>query len=1383
MGYDAFAPISPARINARIVPAGRVKTSRFNAFVARLQEHCVVPLDAPGKISEQNVDSRLGTVVYDLSPSQEGHPSLEAFPFDLNREPQVVLALADGNEPSVKQEEDFPYNESSAYQTLLLGFERLQGDSSSMSTHFLLVFDAPAKIETTSDKIFLIPPHNDGDGPTKTAMVALTGMVLAQWAELVRDLEASSINSPRLVRRNKQDPLGSGPGPGNSNQSPHAANMRQSTLVTKVAASGEKQATSSKARFQIVLGSFYLQAGRWLDALQELSNGAIAARSSGDYLWHGKALEYLLVCMLMLRWAGIHFEIPQICRPATEKGLLSRSAQITPTTSTPNLIEGSPTPHQEPTAVLQDLAQLVPSLTSTVMTLYTRASSFTQDKLPQTMMSEARIRLANLLAFLYLDNPSLDSSALSSLVLGVGPEQYRTGIRFAIPRTRKSDIARLLIEAATDLQGEISNNDFVYLLTGIVSGLSGLGLDRKQAFYAKELLQKLIPCLVEARKIGAAEMGIHPAAGLSLMSGSTPEMIPNLRRGITSLLDMVGNLYGIPAARDTCGTADVQSDLELIKQRLVEWVFGQSDGDTSLKMESLRLCINVCEALPDLAVSLRFSVQLLQTARRTITLSNHSINETPFISTEEQGRLINSIKRTVNAAPKIGLPDIRADYWDDFLVRGIQLLDAQSTAKLIPHTSQDLALAVGDKHFGNKDPFIYNPFTKEKADTETVPALVAGEVAHFGVCFQNPFDFDVEIDNISLLTEGCAFEAQSNSIVLGRFRTQNFVLSGIPQSSGSLRVLGCRATVRNCNERSFYIFSKEWQPPKPTKFKRSGRMIGAPTNDTQQPESTPSSIDLKSINGFLQPDVLSITVIQPQPYITVVSTNLAQPSLMLLEGEKKEFQITLQNDSKTATADLLLFTFEDQVTTQLQTALENRELGPAELYEVQFQLVTNPSVRWKNVTEDGEQQIPVNSQRTFTFEAFGNPGLTSAVVHINYAQLGVPLSEVKEKFYTRQISFVVAITVNASVDIHRFNLLPLSDSFAWSQDHAHLSIGDTAELQRGALHGDRTQEVDNQFDSQLSNLRLYGRNGAVCLGVVDFRNVWPHPISISVVVGKCAANQDEKTSQVRQHTTSEILQPGHVSRLVLVLPKIFIPEPSAPIPAIGNQRQFILSASKPSMEAESAYREAFWYREELLKYIHGSWKELDTGRNGIIDFRKALRLNARMIDCVRVDDVEIDFLVKPFHDESSNINDEDENCIQQVGKSQFILHTETFASLVIRIHNRTKQRLKLLLRLQPSLRNQPHNIALDLSKRLAWSGVLQRALRPALEPGEVREAELGITALVEGYFEIGATVEEIQGRRPNAKSKVENSASTERRIWQAREPCLIDAMEAKIADR
>ena len=72
---------------------------------------------------------------------------------------------------------------------------------------------------------------------------------------------------------------------------------------------GERERNKGKGRIGITIGAMYLLAGRWPDSVRELVHNAAVARNSSDYLWHAKALDLVLVCLLMYAWAGMDFRV------------------------------------------------------------------------------------------------------------------------------------------------------------------------------------------------------------------------------------------------------------------------------------------------------------------------------------------------------------------------------------------------------------------------------------------------------------------------------------------------------------------------------------------------------------------------------------------------------------------------------------------------------------------------------------------------------------------------------------------------------------------------------------------------------------------------------------------------------------------------------------------------------------------------------------------------------------------------------------------------------------------------------------------------------------------------------------------------------------------
>ena len=71
----------------------------------------------------------------------------------------------------------------------------------------------------------------------------------------------------------------------------------------------ERARNKGKGRVGLVIGTAFLLAGRWEDAIRELIESASAAKANSDHLWHAKALENILVGLIMLAWTGLDFQV------------------------------------------------------------------------------------------------------------------------------------------------------------------------------------------------------------------------------------------------------------------------------------------------------------------------------------------------------------------------------------------------------------------------------------------------------------------------------------------------------------------------------------------------------------------------------------------------------------------------------------------------------------------------------------------------------------------------------------------------------------------------------------------------------------------------------------------------------------------------------------------------------------------------------------------------------------------------------------------------------------------------------------------------------------------------------------------------------------------
>lgn len=938
----------------------------------------------------------------------------------------------------------------------------------------------------------------------------------------------------------------------------------------------------------------------------------------------------------------------------------------------------------------------------------------------------------------------LDKDALESLVQNT-PHKQKPRIsvaRLSVHPTRH-EIASMLFRA---LPGPVENSgmnptDRVVVLAGVASVLSSLSLQRKKSIVMMEFITSLIPGLVQARKVGAAEMGVHPAAGLaalSMVSSGSGAGAFNLgesevESGIDELLGLIGKIYGIPNSKGITSSSADGTDAGSLTQydssrSVTETILRTSSlrafGCLDLKLEVLRLCINFCEALPDFNGLLHFTALLLRVAGPGTAPRPNSTNVYVSLPREEQARLYNNVLRTMTASKKLGLHLTETEYWDDFLIRGLFIVEESPALRLVHHRPVELK----STSIGKDGPFLHNPWLKRPQDGAAEAVIVANESYRFIISLQNPYDFELEIESLRLAAEGVEFNSLEEHILLGPYRTQKFQIAGTPRSSGSLKILGCYVKLLACRDCLFPIFTEPWQPELEPKMKKIGLQasLGAPVSRHSLADS--SSMEERVISEPT-PDILTFIVVPDQPVLVVTGVTLPQSAIMILEGERKQFTVTVRNTSTTTAVDFVHISFQDSATAAIQGVLSNKDLPPAELHEVEIQLAHHPSLRWHKNFDDESLRILPGEEMDFTIEVVGRIRLTDAIIQIDYANLGKRRSEVIERFFTRQVSIPISITVNASVQLQRQDIIPLAGEF------------------KSSSHPDQIVHAQTTITTAASS------GSESCLLLLDFRNSWPNPLIVFLQARQPSTTvPGQFSSWAEAATITEVIQPGHINRIVISLPKLYVKNPHAAIPSLNpaNQRQFIVSTSKISPEVERQSREAFWYRHELLNLIQGTWTEETTGRRGNLELR-GIRFSPRMVEAIKLDDVHISMTLVPNSDNtSSDDENEDENDTtsispiqQQSTKCKFTIPTDEFFTLKTQITNRSTHPISAILRLQPHLANLSHTIALDLDKRFSWSGVLQRKL-PLLAPGETVASELGVIALCAGTFAVDATVDELE---------------------------------------
>ncbi|KAK7954482.1 hypothetical protein PG988_015176 [Apiospora saccharicola] len=1439
MSLDSLIPIAPARVRALLLPVGQIKRERFASFVQRLSQEHVVQLrdiSADGR-PNRNKFSPLafpdGAIFYDLVTWVPPPSHLALSPFDLYREPLVIIAIADGTElekePLNKRQSVNGHAPTTAEQNIRFLYQELENlrDAHGKAlSHHVLIFDyiPPEDSEVPiPEGVKTVPPVEKSKTTTmKTIMCDISSLLVAEMTTLARSFEAMTVidtpghsTRPQMnasswtvdeanpaTRRNSQFaaptvarstsssgavdksqsrmsmpvfkglPFGSnsstptgrpttpsrsglsnppttfddmnGEGPGSPE---HKSSSRPATpedikspkgqdkVVVQGFGSGglnERWRNKGKGRVSILIGSMYLQAGRWTDALKDLVEGTTVAKSLNDHIWHGKGLELITVCLLLLGWAGIEFVVPTICL-ANDKSSNNKFAEPE------NVIPDQP-------AWLRQLQTALPDLLEKIIGLYCRVSG---EQLPLVSLSETVIRLSSCMTALHICEGKVDKVFLEMIVSGKFPAKpLTTSPRLSVNPSR-SYIVNVLFKAFPSSLAELLTTvDRAIILSGIASVLGTLGFQRKKAMVVRELVSVLISGLIEARTRGAAEVGIHPAAGLVALdaangqgngSGALELGEGDIEQGVDSFLGLLCRTYGVVGYDGAC-TPKPNSSLsnddsnDAVIARIQNQSAARHFGMPMVKLNILRACINFSEALPDFNGVLRFSSDLLRTAGSGVAPGPRREDAAPIITREEQLRLATNITKTSILSTRLGLGNLSAEYWDEFLIRDITLDPLHPSRAPVPHAKTVLPGANTVLTSQDVNPFIYNPFLRPP-NTSLLERTLVGEAAVFRVTIQNPYEMDLDIESIKLDTEGAAFEPSAESTIIGPYRTQILKVTGTPRKAGDFKVTGAVVRVRGCRERRFPIFTQPWAADTQEKVKGFG--VIALEKNKELPNPGPP----------LNPTSMSLTAITAQPVVVVKSTTLAQSAVMILEGERQVFSVTLQNQSLETPVDLLLFSFQDSTQAPLQTAILNRDATPAELYEYELVLAKRQALRRRKVDE-GQRYIPPGETRTFEFEILGKPGLTSGTIQIDYAYLGVPQDKIEDQFHTRQVCLDLAVTVNASVDLARIDILPIQ--------------GDVPQPLWKSI-GVQQAETDTPVDSD-----------KYCLLMMDLRNAWPSNMEVRLEAANCFA--------IEEH-----ILPGNTNRLVFPVPRVYLENPHAFIPAINpsRQRQFVVSTSKITPETERANREAFWFREKVIDSLKASWKTLSgSPRAGTVDLR-GMRLTPRQIEAIKIDEVGIEIAVEHTPSEptaspgSSNVNFE---------ACESSISVDDFVQIRIRLTNRTLKPIYPTLRLMPALAHRPLNVALDFTRKFAWNGTLQQTL-PLLDSHATTEVCIGATALCRGDFELMASVEETRlwvdeeeaknsegGGRQRSDTQAMMDAvlgAKERRVWHSRHKCLV----------
>lgn len=467
---------------------------------------------------------------------------------------------------------------------------------------------------------------------------------------------------------------------------------RTNSLKGLTLTNSDKNHQKSKARQLKILANFQLLAGQYIDSLSNFSESAMISYKVNDYLWLGNSLEGISICMLLLTYLEIPFQIPPIITllctlqtSNTQPSSRRTSMNLTPYSSPRNSMafSGSLSGIDSHEA---NLCRLIKNITDKVLYYYDLSLSSTVEYTPQLVYCETILRSLTFMTMCYLGG-DLTVPILRSIIHGISLDKI-----INLDISVSEEYTKWEVYQFSNKLFELQLSEFdifcqlrIYNALGFI--YEKLGFRRKRAFILSKFFFSILPRL---------------------------KVLPWLPQ-YNDLVDCILNTYQI----------DTWNPETMIKDASgYNWV--------SLQKSVLISLVRIMKKAGDCNSVVKYSTWLLSKFSHVLT------------KVEQQSLLNESI-----------LPNIKTfkvEYWDPFLLRKIELRRLNTEIE-IPEKIFIGTISNIDETTNNEQ--IFNPFKDQIAITQDHGSdenskFMVGETLEYICTLQNPFHFNLEITSLSL---------------------------------------------------------------------------------------------------------------------------------------------------------------------------------------------------------------------------------------------------------------------------------------------------------------------------------------------------------------------------------------------------------------------------------------------------------------------------------------------------------------------------------------------------------------------------------------------------------------------------------------------------------
>ncbi|AAS50484.1 AAR118Cp [Eremothecium gossypii ATCC 10895] len=559
----------------------------------------------------------------------------------------------------------------------------------------------------------------------------------------------------------------------------------------------------------------------------------------------------------------------------------------------------------------------------------------------------------------------------------------------------------------------------------------------------------------------------------------------------------------------TYGIASWEPENKIQDALSVHWV--------TLQKNVLILLINIVKKAGRARKVLKFS-------RWAITRYSHILTHT------EQTRLFKDF-----LLPAAQQHPEEFEYCDPFLLRNISLLKLEHHRQ-VP-TVEHLEIASNSENKGEIfNPFKYNDVAAPEASNDDIENFMVSERAEFICSFQNPFNYDLDITSLSLCQEDvkylriCGNQVSSEAPFIVKahsMRALHLTVEFLQDTPGhKLRALNIGL------------------------FKLPARKY--PICNSEQKSVFASS---RAVLGECK-----LVIIEDQPQLDFLSSDLPRASCMLLTGVKKRLQCKVHNTSLSKTANYFRFCINTNVSSQLKDDYW-RTIAADDLYDMELQLeqLKEKCIKVTNFPDE----IKPNEVVLFDLEIDS----TCAPLHLDHFDLVINYGNNhsgNNAVYVRKLVIPFNVTLKRSVEVTNMEIV---------QIHEELPS---------------TVDVDwiNYIRAQMREQQL--SFSAFALMLLDIRNSWTSKVVLELGYDDFSASPHE----IGSCQTIRIIVPIKKLRGNSDLS-------DRPIPSIVRGRQFVHSGLSDDQLHD--LQTHFWCREHLLSKLHCTWK--GSSFAGTVNFR------------------------------------------------------------------------------------------------------------------------------------------------------------------------------------